>query len=72
MIHNITSEFIESNKEFWGTEFAALANVEYRPEHDTIVAMGCYTMGYHIADNFRGGEFRAEILEFILGLKNDH
>ena len=45
---------------------------EYCPEHDTIIAMGCYTMGYHIADNFRGGEFRAEILEFILGLKNDH
>ena len=66
----MTSEFIESNKEFWGPEFAAAVNVEYSPEHDTIIAMGCYTMGYHIADNFRGGEFRAEMLEFILEVNN--
>ena len=64
----IMSEFIESNKEFWGPEFAALANVEHRPEHDTIVAMGCYTMCYHIADNFRDGEFRTEILK-LFGVK---
>ncbi len=34
-----------------------------KPEHDEIVAMSCYTMCYHIADNFRDGEFRTEILE---------
>jgi len=30
VVHNIASEFIESNKEFWGPEFAALANVKHR------------------------------------------
>jgi hypothetical protein len=40
-----------------------IANIEYKQEHDEIVAMSCYTMVYHIADNFRGGEFRTEILK---------
>jgi len=39
--------------------------VEYKPEHDEIAAMGCYTMLYHIADNFRDGKFRAEILKMV-------
>ena len=64
----MTSEFIEDNKRNWGSEFAALAAVEYKPEHDEIVAMSCYTMCYHIADNFRGGEFRTEILKHF-GIK---
>lgn len=57
------STYIENNKEYWGPEFAALAGVEYRPEHDKIAAMGCYTMLYKVADEFRDGEFRAEILK---------
>lgn len=57
------SKFIESNKEFWGPEFADHANIEHKPEHDEIVAMSCYTMIYHIADNFHDGEFRTEILK---------
>ena len=59
------STIIENNKEYWGPEFASLAGVEYRPEHDEIAAMGCYTMVYHIADHFRDGEFRAEILKML-------
>ncbi len=59
----MTIKFIEDNKKNWGTEFADFTNVEYKPEHATIVAMSCYTMCYHIADNFRDGEFRTEILE---------
>jgi hypothetical protein len=62
------SDYIEKNKEYWGPEFASLAGVEHRSEHDEIAAMGCYTMVYHIADNFRDGEFRAEILK-MLGVK---
>lgn len=57
--------YIEQNKEYWGPEFASLAGAEYRIEHDEIAAMGCYTMLYYIADNFRGGEFREEILKQI-------
>jgi hypothetical protein len=57
------SSYIEQNKIYWGAEFAGLAEVEYCPEHDEIAAMGCYTMMYHIADNFRDGEFREEILK---------
>jgi hypothetical protein len=57
------SNYIEDHKEYWGPEFASLAGVEYRPEHDAIAAMGCYTMLYQIADDFRNGEFRTEILK---------
>ncbi len=57
------SKYIEDRKEYWGPEFAELANVEYSPEHDEIAAMGCYTLMYHIADNFRDGKFRDEILK---------
>ena len=59
------SNYIKDRKEYWGPEFASLAGVEYRPEHDEIAAMGCYTMMYHIADHFRDGEFRAEILKML-------
>ena len=59
----MASEFIEGMGDGWSQEFAAAANVKHRPEHESIVAMSCYTMIYHIADNFRGGEFRTEILE---------
>lgn len=63
------SKYIEDHKIYWGEEFASLAGIEYLPEHDEIAAMGCYTMLYHIADNFRGGEFRAEILK-MCGVKS--
>ena len=57
------SSYIEEHKGYWGPEFAALAGVEYAPAHDEIAAMGCYTMMYYIADNFRDGQHRAEILK---------
>jgi len=38
------SNYIEQNKHDWGPEFAGLAEVEYRPEHDEIAAMDCYTL----------------------------
>jgi hypothetical protein len=56
-------KYIEDHKGYWGPEFAKLVGVEHRPEHDEIAAMGCYTMLYEIADNFRNGEFRTEILK---------
>jgi hypothetical protein len=57
------SKYIEDRKIYWGEEFAQLAGIEYRPEHDEMAAMGCYTMMFHIADNFRNGELRDEILK---------
>ena len=57
------SSYIENRKEYWGPEFADLAGVKYKPEHDEIAAMGCYTMMWYIADHFRDGQFRAEILK---------
>lgn len=59
------NKYIEDRKEYWGPEFAALANVEYKPEHDEIASMGAYTMLYEIADNFKDGEFREEILKMF-------
>lgn len=58
-------KYIEDHKEYWGPEFASLANVEYKPEHDEIASMGAYTMLYQIADNFKDGEFREEILNMF-------
>ncbi len=57
------SKYIEKNKKYWGPEFARLANCTYQKEHDEMAAMGCYTMLYHIADNFQDGAFREEILK---------
>ena len=59
----MSSKYIEQYKKDWGIEFAELAGVEYCNEHDEIAAMGCYTLMYHIAANFRDGEFRDEILK---------
>jgi hypothetical protein len=56
------SKYIEDMKRDWGPEFAELAEVKHCPEHDEIAAMGCYTMLHRVADDFRGGKFRAEIL----------
>ena len=55
------SNYIEDRKKYWGPEFAALAGVKHQPEHDEIAAMGCYTMLWHIADNFEDGKYRKEI-----------
>lgn len=63
-----TASYIETRKQYWGPEFASLAGVKHRREHDEIAAMGCYTMMFHIADNFRDGEFRSEILK-LCGVK---
>ena len=57
------SKYIENRKKYWGLEFAELVGVQYQPEHDEIAAKGCYTMLYEIADHFRNGEFREEILK---------
>ena len=59
------SEFIEDNKKYWGPEFAEIAGVEYKSEHDTIAAIGCQTMLLLIADTFRNGEFKTEIEELF-------
>lgn len=56
-------KYIEINKKYWGPEFAHTAGIKHCPEHDEIAAMGCYTMLYEVADNFRNGELRTEILK---------
>lgn len=60
--------FIEKNKKYWGPEFAKFLCIEHRPEHDILVAMGCYTMLYEIADSFQDGKYRDEILT-LYGVK---
>mgnify|MGYP000238090263 CR=1 FL=1 len=58
------SKYIEKNKQYWGQEFADLANVQHRAEHNEIAAMGGYTLMYYIADHFHDGKYREEILKF--------
>lgn len=57
------SKFIDEQSEYWGPEFADILGIEYNKNFDKLVHMGAYTMLYEIADNFRNGEFREEILE---------
>lgn len=57
------SKYIEDHKKDWGIEFANLIGIDHRPEHGEIAAIGCYTMLYHIADNFQDGKYREEILK---------
>lgn len=58
------NESIEERIPFWADEFAAIVDIEYLPlEHDVMVRMALNTMMYEIADNFRNGEFREEILK---------
>lgn len=61
----MSCKYIEDHKKDWGPEFASLLGIPYKPEHDEIAAMGGYTAVFHIADNFRQGEFRAEILKLL-------
>jgi hypothetical protein len=60
--------YIDSQKEYWGPEFSAIQQVKHIPAHNEIAAMGAHTMLYEIADNFRNGQFRNEILE-LYGVK---
>lgn len=57
------SGYIEHMKKDWSLDFAAIMDVDHREWDEEIVGMSCYTMLYQIADNFRGGEFRSEILK---------
>lgn len=50
----------------WAIEFAEILKVEHQPEHEEMVKLSCTTMIYQIADNFRDGEFREEILSEFL------
>lgn len=59
------SAYIERMSEYWGPEFAALSNVKHEPAHTEIAKMGAYTMLYQVADEFRDGEFRDEILKLF-------
>lgn len=58
------SQYIKDHKEDWANEFAYELEIEQKPEHEKIVSMACYTILNHIADNFRDGELREEILKF--------
>jgi hypothetical protein len=57
------SNFIEDNKKDWANEFADFLKIEYTSNQDEIVKMAAYTILYKIADEFKDGEFRKEILE---------
>ena len=54
---------IEDRIPYWAEEFAREVGIEFKTEHEKIVRMALYTMLYEIADNFRNGEFREEILK---------
>lgn len=59
------SKYIDDHAEYWGPEFSALANVAHVSAHTEIAKMGAFTMLYEVADNFRNGEFRSEILKMF-------
>jgi hypothetical protein len=55
-------DYIKQHKKDWAYEFAANAQVKFRPEYVSIAEQGAYTMLYEIADSFRDGAHRDEIL----------
>jgi hypothetical protein len=59
---NKYTPWIEHYAKYWGPEFADLLGIEYKPEHDEIVAMACYTMLSDIAAEFHKGEHFDEIM----------
>lgn len=62
-------KYIQNRKHYWGPEFAEILDVEYREEHDQFIAMACTTMMHEIADSFRNGELREEILNHCKNIK---
>lgn len=55
---------IEHRIPYWAEEFTNIVGIEYQPhEHNLMTSMAIQTIIYEIADNFRDGEFRAEILK---------
>jgi hypothetical protein len=51
---------IEDRIPYWAEEFANRVSVA---EHNLMISMAIQTIIYEIADNFRNGEFREEILK---------
>lgn len=56
------NKFIEERFSDLAREFCFELGVEYNSKYDEIVLMSCYTMLYKIADDFKDGAFREEIL----------
>jgi hypothetical protein len=55
---------IEDRIPYWAEEFANIVDIEYQShEHNSMISMAIQTIIYEIADNFRNGEFREEILK---------
>ena len=56
---------IDEQQENWAREFCHELDLEYDKKFDIMVRMACFTMLYHIADNFSDGKFREEILQTV-------
>ncbi len=64
------SSFIEDHKLDLAVEFSEELGVRNKDENSSIVAFSCYTMIYKIADEFKGGILREEILKQFLDIKD--
>lgn len=56
------NKYIEKSKTDLAKEFCLELGIDYDSKYDEIVSMSCYTILYKIADDFKDGEFRKEIL----------
>lgn len=56
------NKYIEKSKTDLAKEFCLELGIDYDSKYDEIVSMSCYTILYKIADDFKDGEFREDIL----------
>lgn len=56
------NKYIEKTKKDLAKEFCLELGIEYDSKYDEIVSMSCYTMLYKMADDFKDGKYREEIL----------
>jgi hypothetical protein len=59
---------IDVQRHYYADEFADIIGVETQPEFEAVIHLSMITALYKIADEFRDGEFRNEILE-LYGIK---
>lgn len=67
-LRKIKPNSIDVNRKFYVDEFAEIAGVEANPDFEAIISLAMTTALYTIADEFRDGEFRNEILA-LYGIK---
>lgn len=58
-------EYIDKNVDNWTVEFRRELGIMSDSGQDELISAAAYTIAFHIADNFEGGKYRAQILKMM-------